>query len=59
MAAKLKRLSWDYTISKKLGFNFIGLGINQDHKLKKLGAEHVFEDFRNFELIDSILREFR
>lgn len=48
--------AWDYSISKKLGLNFIGLDFNQENKLKKLGAEHVFEDFRNFELIDSTLR---
>lgn len=47
--------TWDYTISKKLGLNFIGLDVNQDNKLRKLGVKHVFEDYRNFELIERVL----
>jgi phosphoglycolate phosphatase-like HAD superfamily hydrolase len=48
--------AWDYTTCKKLGLRFIGLDVNQDGKLRNLGAEHVFEDYRNAESIESILR---
>lgn len=47
--------AWDYTISRKLGLRFIGLDVHQDGKLRKLGAEHVFEDYRNTTSIESLL----
>jgi phosphoglycolate phosphatase-like HAD superfamily hydrolase len=47
---------WDYTTSRKLGLGFIGLDIDQNNKLKKLGAEHVFEDYREVDLIEQVVR---
>lgn len=46
---------WDYTISRKLGLQFIGVDVDRNNKLKKLGAEHVFEDYENVELIERVL----
>jgi phosphoglycolate phosphatase-like HAD superfamily hydrolase len=46
---------WDYTISRKLGLQFIGVDVDRNNKLKKLGAEHVFEDYENIELIERAL----
>jgi phosphoglycolate phosphatase-like HAD superfamily hydrolase len=47
---------WDYTTSRKLGLGFIGLDIDQNDKLKKLGAEHVFKDYREVDLIEQVVQ---
>ena len=43
---------WDYKTCRNLGIRFIGIDILQDGKLKRIGAETVFEDYRD---IDKIL----
>lgn len=40
---------WDYKTCKELGIRFIGIDILNDGKLKALGAETVFTDFRDRE----------
>lgn len=47
---------WDYKTCKELGIRFIGIDVLGDGKLKALGAEVVFPDFRNTEgIMKSIL----
>ena len=43
---------WDYKTCRNLGIRFIGIDILQNGKLKRIGAETVFEDYRD---IDKIL----
>jgi len=38
---------WDYKTCKNLGIRFIGIDINNDDKLKKLGAKVVFDNFKD------------
>jgi phosphoglycolate phosphatase-like HAD superfamily hydrolase len=49
---------WDYKASTKLGLRFIGIDIDLNNELKLLGAEHVFEDYRDIEAIEKCLRKF-
>jgi len=42
---------WDYKTCQNLGIRFIGIDVLQDGKLKEIGAQTVFEDFRNMERI--------
>ncbi len=36
---------WDYLTCQKLGLRFIGIDVKRNNKLKKLGAETVYENF--------------
>ncbi len=47
--------AWDFKTCKELGIRFIGIDVAQDGKLKALGADIVFEDFRDIAAILSVL----
>ncbi len=38
---------WDFKTCQKLGIEFIGIDVENDGKLKELGAQTVFEDYSN------------
>lgn len=50
---------WDYSTSKRLGLQFIGIDSDRSNKLKLLGVEHVFEDYRDIEAIENCLIGFK
>ncbi len=43
--------AWDYKTCKNLGIKFIGIDVENDGKLRELGAETIFKDFTNSEQI--------
>ncbi|MFK7809112.1 MAG: HAD family hydrolase [Saprospiraceae bacterium] len=43
--------AWDYKTCKELGIRFIGIDVLEDGKLRDLGAETVFSDFRDIQQI--------
>ena len=42
---------WDYTCCQHLGIEFIGIDILHDGKLSAAGAEHMFNNFKNCDVI--------
>ncbi len=48
--------AWDYKTCKKLAIDFIGIDVDNNGKLKKIGATTVFSDYLNTEQILPILR---
>lgn len=38
---------WDFKTCQNLGIEFIGIDVDNDHKLKRLGAKNVFTDYSN------------
>ena len=48
---------WDFKTCQNLGIRFIGIDIEGDGKLDKLGAQTVFRDYRNKEAILSELKK--
>ena len=47
---------WDYKTCQNLGIRFIGIDVLQDDKLRQIGAETIFEDYRNRDEILHIIR---
>ena len=47
---------WDFKTCRNLGIDFIGIDVNGNGKLKKLGTKHVFNNYLDKEKLISIIQ---